>query len=320
MRLARWTEISNEDGPAWRDGTTGFVADDRVYQFREGADLVELLRDDGGALRDAVAEALLGPGTPLASVRLLPPIVPRSVRDFITFHRHLEGVTRRFGQEVPDAWYEAPTFYFTNPHSMIGAYDAVPTPPGCEVFDFELEVAVVVGRDGYNLSPDQARDHIAGYTVLNDWSARDLQAREMTIQLGPSKGKDTACTLGPWIVTADELEHFRDDEGFLSLDMEVRVNGEVVGRDSTSRMSWTFEEMIAYASRGTWVRAGDVLGSGTCGSGCLAELWGRSGTMEPPPLRPGDHVTMTVEGLGTIENLVTTSAPVVPLARARVRT
>ncbi len=219
-------------------------------------------------------------------------------------------------------WYQAPTFYFTNPYAMVGAHDDVAVPPGCSVLDFELEVAAVIGRDGASVSPEDAREHVFGYTVFNDWSARDLQAREMKVSLGPAKGKDFATTLGPWLVTADELEPFRDAEGFLALEMRVSVNGELVGHDLLSNMGWPFEELVAYASRGTVVRAGDVLGSGTCGNGgCLGELWGRNGSRTPPPLQPGDVVEMTVEGIGTVTNRVVagTDLPPVPPARTRTR-
>jgi 2-keto-4-pentenoate hydratase/2-oxohepta-3-ene-1,7-dioic acid hydratase in catechol pathway len=158
--------------------------------------------------------------------------------------------------------------------------------------------------------------------VLNDWSARDLQRREMKVNLGPAKGKDSATTLGPWLVTADELEPYRDADGFLALDMRVSVNRAEVGQDLLSNMGWPFEDLISYASRGTWVRAGDVLGSATCGNGgCLAELGGRRGELSPPPLQPGDVVEMTVEGIGTIRNRVVPGRelPTVPPARPRSR-
>lgn len=265
----------------------------------------------------------VGTAVPLADVRLLAPLQPPTIRDFVTFEEHVEGVRRSIDGDsgVPEAWYDAPTFYFTNPYAVIGPYDDVPVPPGSRVLDFELEVAAVIGREGRDLTPEQARDHIVGYTILNDWSARDLQSREMRVNLGPCKGKDTAATLGPYLVTADELEEYRDPDGFLRLSLTAAVNGEVVGKDLLSNMSWTFEEMVAYASRGTTVRPGDVLGSGTCGNGgCLAELWGVRGCQDPPPLGPGDTVTLTVEGLGSTSNTVVAGVDPVPLPTGRRRT
>ncbi|WP_055715086.1 fumarylacetoacetate hydrolase family protein [Streptomyces torulosus] len=298
-----------------------------LYRGRRHCGVVEdtLVRPlpEGTSPLDAAAGARpTGPAVPLADVRLLPPLEPSTVRDFVTFEEHVEGVRRSVDGAggVPDAWYDAPTFYFTNPYAVVGPYDDVPVPPGSGLLDFELEVAAVIGRAGRDLTPEQARDHIVGYTILNDWSARDLQSREMRVGLGPCKGKDTAATLGPYLVTADELEEFRDADGFLRLALTASVNGEVVGRDLLSNMSWTFEEMTAYASRGTWVRPGDVLGSGTCGNGgCLAELWGVRGEPSPPPLRPGDTVTLTVEGIGTVSNTVVPGADPVPLPLARRR-
>ncbi|MEE1765145.1 fumarylacetoacetate hydrolase family protein [Streptomyces sp. SP18BB07] len=288
--------------------------------------LNELIRfcDGLAALLEAGAAALATPARlHVSRVRLLPPLEPPTIRDFVTFEEHVEGVRRSVDGVggVPEAWYDAPTFYFTNPYAVLGPYDDVPVPPGSKVLDFELEVAAVIGREGRDLTPEQARDHIIGYTILNDWSARDLQSREMQVRLGPCKGKDTAATLGPYLVTADELEKYRDADGFLRLALTAEVNGEVVGRDLLSNMSWTFEEMVAYASRGTVVRLGDVLGSGTCGNGgCLAELWGIRGEQSPPPLKPGDTVTLTVEGIGSVSNTVVAGADSVPLPTARRRT
>ncbi|MET7451899.1 fumarylacetoacetate hydrolase family protein [Streptomyces sp. NPDC005574] len=288
--------------------------------------LTALLTETGGlpGLLEAGAAALdVPPGPHVSDVRLLPPLRPASLRDFVTFEEHVEGVRRAVDGAlgVPEQWYAAPTFYFTNPHAVYGPHDTVPVPPGSAALDFELEVAAVIGREGRDLTPGQARDHIVGYTVLNDWSARDLQSAEMKVGLGPCKGKDTATTLGPWLVTADELEPHRDPDGFLRLALTAQVNGEVVGKDLLSNMSWTFEEMTAYASRGTRVVPGDVLGSGTCGNGgCLAELWGRRGERTPPPLTPGDTVTLTAEGIGTLTTTVTAGAEPVPLPAGRRRT
>ncbi|MGM1063822.1 fumarylacetoacetate hydrolase family protein [Saccharothrix sp. Mg75] len=294
----------------------GVLDDADLLHPLDAASLVDVL----GELPAVGAAALEGPPGPhVSAVRLLAPLRPPSVRDFVAFEEHVEGM--RAGAGVPERWYAAPTFYFTNPHAVLGPHDDVPVPPGCARFDFELEVAAVVGREGRDLTPEAARDHIAGYTILNDWSARDLQHAEMAVGLGPCKGKDTATTLGPWLVTPDELEPFRDTDGLLRLALTAEVDGEVVGSDLLSNMSWTFEEMTAYASRGTLVRPGDVLGSGTCGNGgCLAELWGRGS--DRPPLRPGNVVTLTVEGIGALAGTVVagTAATPLPPARRRPRT
>ncbi|MCX4431657.1 MULTISPECIES: fumarylacetoacetate hydrolase family protein [Streptomyces] len=283
----------------------------------EGGGLPELL-DAGSATLDVPA------GPHVSDVRLLAPLQPPTVRDFVTFEEHVEGVRRSLdgAAGVPERWYAAPTFYFGNPYAMYGPHDDIPMPPGSSVLDFELEVAAVIGKEGRDLTPEQARDHIVGYTVFNDWSARDLQSAEMKVGLGPCKGKDTATTLGPYLVTADELGKYRDADGFLRLALTAEINGEVVGKDLLSNMSWTFEEMVAYASRGTVVRPGDVLGSGTCGNGgCLAELWGVRGEQSPPPLKPGDTVTLTVEGIGSVSNTVVAGPDpmTVPVARRRTR-
>jgi 2-keto-4-pentenoate hydratase/2-oxohepta-3-ene-1,7-dioic acid hydratase in catechol pathway len=298
----------------------GVVGDDGIHPFPDGTTVLDLVRSGLAAALDAGERARQAPPVPLDAVRLLPPLDPPTVRDFVAFEEHVEGVVASVGDGggVVPQWYEAPTFYFTNPCALVGAHDDVAVPPGSELFDFELEVAAVVGRDA--ASPTPAEVEVFGYTVLNDWSARDLQRREMKVNLGPAKGKDSATTLGPWLVTADELERFRDAEGFLALDMRVSVNGVLVGQDLLSNMGWPFEELVAYAGRGTRVRAGDVLGSGTCGNGgCLAELWGRRGEQSPLPLRPGDVVEMTVEGIGTIRNTVVAGVDLPPVAPARPR-
>jgi 2-keto-4-pentenoate hydratase/2-oxohepta-3-ene-1,7-dioic acid hydratase in catechol pathway len=309
----------------WEDGgivTAGVVGEHGLHALPPEITVLDLVRAGLPTALDTGLAALSAPPVPLAEVRLLPPLQPPTVRDFVAFEEHVEGVVKSVGDGagvVPE-WYEAPTFYFTNPYALLGAHDDVPVPPGSQLLDFELEVAVVVGRDGASLTPEIAREHVFGYTVLNDWSARDLQRREMKVNLGPAKGKDSATTLGPWLVTADELEPYRDDDGFLALDMRVSVNGTAIGQDLLSNMGWPFEDLIAYASRGTEVRAGDVLGSGTCGNGgCLAELWGRRGELTPPPLVPGDVVEMTVEGIGTIRNRVVAGVDLPPVAPARAR-
>ena len=321
MKIARW----QHNGLAH----DGLVENGKVYAFAGGysnEDLVKLglpMALKVGALTLAAAT---GNEPSLEEVDLLVPIQPPSIRDFVAFEEHVEGVVKSIdsSEGVVPEWYEYPTFYFTNPNSLIATGDVM-NPPVCQRLDFELEVGVVVGavdgRDGSNLTPAEAREAIFGYTIFNDWSARDVQAREMKVRLGPAKGKDFATTLGPWIVTADEFESRHDDEGFLNLLMTVSINGVEIGRDSLANMGWPLSELIAYASRNTRVVPGDVLGSGTAGSGCLAELWGRAGGLTPPPLKAGDEVVMTVEGIGEIRNVVgeAVEAPAIPRARVRPR-
>ena len=312
----RFATYERDGGPA----RAGVVSDAGIHPLPEDVTVLGLVRAGLPAALTSARRALDGPAVPLSAVRLLPPLEAPSVRDFVAFEEHVEGMAAGGGGTVAEQWYQAPTFYFTNPYALIGANDDVAVPPGCELLDYELEVAVVVGRNGSSLSAEQAREHIFGYTVLNDWSARDLQRREMAVHLGPAKGKDFATTLGPWLVTADELEPYRDADGFLALDLRASVNGELTGQDLLSNMGWPFEELIAYASRGAQVRAGDVLGSGTCGNGgCLAELWGRNGKTDPPPLRSGDVVELAVEGIGTVRNRVIEGLTLPPVREARSR-
>jgi 2-keto-4-pentenoate hydratase/2-oxohepta-3-ene-1,7-dioic acid hydratase in catechol pathway len=312
MRFVTYLE---DDG----DRVGVLAGDDRVHAFAPGVTMLELLRR--GALLEAGENALRDPAAvrPLRDVRLRAPIPdPPTVRDFMTFERHVEGVARIAGADasVPERWYEAPAFYFTNPYAILGPADEVPIPPGSHLFDLELEVAAVIGRAGRDIHPDDADAHIAGYTILVDWSARDLQFAEMQVRLGPTKGKDTATTLGPVLVTPDELQPWRTDTAY-DLAMTVQINGKQLGQDSLSAMAFSFAEMIAYASRGTEVRPGDVLGSGTCGSGCLAELWGRQGFDAHPPLRAGDVVTVTVEQLGSLACHITEGVQPIPIPPAR---
>jgi 2-keto-4-pentenoate hydratase/2-oxohepta-3-ene-1,7-dioic acid hydratase in catechol pathway len=294
----------------------GVVSGEIVQPLAAGVDLLELLGCESAERDTRVASAHAGRALPLAGVRLRPPLQPTTMRDFITFEEHLEGGRRFSGARVPPEWYERPQFYFTNPNSVVGPDDPVAIPPGSALLDLELEVAAIVGRAGSDLTPERARDHIAGYTVFNDWSARDLQAGEMPVGLGPAKAKDFASTLGPWIVTSDELEPYRHDDR-LQLDLSAAINAEEIGGDTLANMGWSFEEMLAYASRGARVLPGDVLGSGTCGAGCLLELWGRNGALEPPPLAAGDIVTLTVEGIGSVSNPIVAGVAPVDIPRAR---
>ncbi|MBN9189570.1 fumarylacetoacetate hydrolase family protein [Microbacterium sp.] len=317
MRIARWETA----GETWE----GFVVDDTVVPFPGGLTVADVLARGLDHTRNLFEQVDPASATRIEDVRLLAPVVPTSIRDFVAFEEHVEGMTADAEGvgHVPPEWYEAPTFYFTNPHTVLGPDDVL-QPPVTQRLDFELELAIVVGAapgvGESNLSAADSASVIFGYTIMNDWSARDLQMREMAVRLGPAKGKDFGTALGPWIVTADELAPRLDDEGFLAIHAEVYVNGSRIGEDMISNAGWPFPEFVAYASRSSRVVPGDVLGSGTVGNGgCLGELWGRSGTVTPPPLIEGDQVRMIVEGIGDLVGTVGAPASVPDPAVARVR-
>ena len=276
----------------------------------------------------ARARRATGRAAPLADVQLLAPLVPAAIRDFVAFEEHVEGVSAAVDgkSEVVPEWYQAPTFYFTNPHTVLGPGEPV-APPVTERLDFELELAVVIGgvagSDGANLTPEAAASHIFGYTIMNDWSARDLQSREMKVRLGPAKGKDFGTTLGPWIVTADELEPFLDEDGFLAVRAEVFVNGELDRRGP--RLEHGLAVPRARRLRGAQLagRAGRRarIGHGrqrrmpraSCGDAPASSLRRRCAE--------GDEVRMVVEGIGELVARVGAAvpAPELPAARRRSR-
>lgn len=290
------------------DVRAGRLVDDVIYGFGPGVSIRSLLGDDGERLHTAGDDAVRAPWelVRLDEANLLAPIPdPPTVRDFMTFEQHYGGALLMVDPHarIPEQWYRAPAFYFSNPYSIRGPMDPVPVPPGSAQFDFELEVAAVIGRGGRDIPAKDGEQHIAGYCLLNDWSARDLQFAEMTVRLGTTKGKDTTISLGPVLVTPDELEPYRSGTAF-ALSMTARVNDVLIGTDRWDSMHFSYGEMIAHASRGTEVRPGDILGSGTSGGGCLAELWGREGLDAHDPLQPGDTVTITVDQLGTLTSHV----------------
>ena len=290
---------------------------DRIHPLGGGEGLVRLL-EAPGRLEHSGADALSREEgvLELGSVQLMAPIPnPPTIRDFMTFESHFQGC-RGPANPIPPQWYEVPRFYFTNPYAVIGPSDPVPVPPGSSMFDLELEVACVIGAAGSDLDPEEAENHIFGYTILVDWSARDLQIDEMQVGLGPAKGKDTATTLGPVLVTADELEPYRRGTSF-SVQMRAEINGKLLGTDRLDNMAFSFGDMVAYASRGTEVRPGDVLGSGTCGNGCLAEMWGRYGFDDYPALKAGDIVSVAVEGIGAMNLNIVAGVEQKPIRPAR---
>ena len=254
-------------------GWPGRIEGDRVVQL--AAQTLQSFFTGGGRAREHAEYRL-------EDVRLLAPVLhPPSVRDFYAFEQHVRTARAARGLDVPREWYEQPVFYFSNPAAIYGPEAAIPYPEGTEELDYELEVAAIVGTEG----------RIAGFTVMNDWSARDLQRAEMRVGLGPAKGKDFATSLGPVVVTVDEL----DGSGG---EMVARVNGEERSRGDLASMYHSWEAIRAHAARNTVLYAGDVLGSGTVGTGCILEhgdgRW----------LQPGDVVELEVEGIGVLRNVV----------------
>ncbi len=308
----RWsTYVSPSDGaehPALLSGGS-------LHGLRGGLRLIDLLGDDGERLAAAGVQALADPLDVVpADVALLraPIPVPPSVRDFYAYEGHVRTFKQASGQQMDPDWYELPVFYFQNPAAIRGPRDDIAIAPGCQQFDYELEFAAVIGRSGSDLAPEEAEQHIAGYLLLCDWSARDLQARESRQMMGPVKGKDTATSLGPYLVTPDELNPYRGGNAF-SLALTAAVNGRPYSQGDAGALYWTFGQMISYASRGTSVRPGDVIGSGTVGTGCILELSTVHGRDRYPWLAPGDEVRLEGEQLGTITARIAHPRPVVPL-------
>ena len=229
------------------------------------------------------------------------PIHPTTLRDFYAFETHVKTANRNRGQEVPENWYKFPVFYFSNPNNNYGHEDTIPYPSYTQALDYELEVAVVIGKPGINIQPEDAADHIFGYTIFNDWSARDLQVQEMKVNFGPVKSKDFACSFGPVIITKDEIaDRATDRVGIYDLTMLARVNGNELSRGNFNDIYWTFGDMIARASQSVMLRPGDVIGSGTVGTGCLYELTKNQG----PWLQHGDVVELEIERIGVLKNTV----------------
>ena len=296
--------------------TTALVLGDAVHDLPGEQRLIDLLRNGPQALDRAADEARSEPPSgSLDTVELLAPLQPPSMRDFLCFLDHYRNAT--LNPDLDPVWDRQPAFYFPNPHAVYAPSADVPISPGCTMFDFELEVGAVIGAEGANLHPDDADAHIAGYLIFCDWSARDLQLGEMGLGLGPAKGKDGATTLGPMFVTADELADRRSGKGF-DLTMRAYVNDELVTDGNLDQLDWSFAEMVAYASRGTRVVPGDVIGSGTVPNGCLLEHAMRDGDDFRGWLQPGDTGRMEVERLGTLEMTVADSDGAHPVRSSEV--
>ena len=254
-------------------GWPGIIEGDTVIQV--AAQTLQSFFTGGGTARHHAEYAL-------ADVDFRAPILhPPSVRDFYAFEQHVKTARAARGLEVPQEWYDIPVFYFSNPAAIYGPEDEIPSPPDTKELDYELEVAAIIGSEG----------RVGGFTIMNDWSARDLQRAEMRVGLGPSKGKDFATSLGPIVVTPDEFDGS-------SGTMVARVNGEERSRGELRDMHHSWETVVAHAARNTRLLPGDVLGSGTVGTGCILEhgdgRW----------LQRGDVVELEVDGIGILRNTV----------------
>lgn len=240
-------------------------------------------------------------GKSLRAQKFLPPILrPPSFRDFDAFEQHARTVRARRGVEMLQSWYEIPVFYFSNPNSLIGNDAEVCAPAHCAELDYELELGVVIGNRARNIRPENAWNHVAGFTIINDFSARDVQGEEMAVGLGPAKGKDFATAVGPILVTPDELADKIDHER-ITLEMRASVNGKELSRGNSSTVFHTFPRMIAQASRDADLFPGDLIGSGTVGMGCILEL---SPEATGGWLKTGDVVELEIERLGKLRTKI----------------
>jgi len=237
---------------------------------------------------------------PASDVSLLAPLPkPPSVRDFYAFEAHVIGARRRRGLDIMPEWYQFPVFYFSNHQAIVGPNALIRKPTATSALDYELEVACVIGKEGRDITAEEADSYIFGYCIMNDWSARDIQREEVKVGLGPAKGKDFATSLGPYLVTKDELERYRTGERH-DLEMTARVNGAELSRGNMRDLHYTFGNMLARASADATLYPGDIIGSGTVGTGCLLEL----GQEVHRWLEPGDIVELEVTGLGLLRNTI----------------
>ncbi|HEU4361403.1 MAG TPA: fumarylacetoacetate hydrolase family protein [Mycobacterium sp.] len=312
----RWVTFKGDGG----DGAerTGVLSGDLIHALPAGTTLLDLIRLGADAMRETGEQALLSPSAVLRidEVTLMAPIPrPPSIRDSLCFLDHMRNILSATGRSpvLSDTWYRVPGFYFACPTTVLGPYEDAPMAPGSAWQDFELEVAAVIGVAGANLSVAEAERAIIGYTIFNDWSARDLQQLEGQLAIGQGKAKDSGVTLGPYLVTPDELEPYRRN-GKLSLHATALVNDVMVGCGTTEDMDWTFAEVISYASRGVMLAPGDVFGSGTVPTCTLVEHFIPATPQSFPGwLRDGDVVTLQVQGLGEVRQTVRAVEAPLPL-------
>jgi 2-keto-4-pentenoate hydratase/2-oxohepta-3-ene-1,7-dioic acid hydratase in catechol pathway len=236
----------------------------------------------------------------LAEVQLLAPLPrPSSFRDFVGFEQHITNAKKKFNEPMPKEWYEIPVFYFSNPYTIKGPDEPVKRPNNCVKLDYELELAIIIGKEGSDIKASEADDYIFGFTILNDWTARDLQAQEMKVGLGMAKGKDFATSIGPYIVTKGEMQAYRVGDRY-DLAMTATRNGKVMCQGNYKDVYYSFAQMIERASANVTLYPGDIIASGTVGFGTILEV----GAEIHGWLEPGDEIEFEITGLGKLRNRV----------------
>jgi 2-keto-4-pentenoate hydratase/2-oxohepta-3-ene-1,7-dioic acid hydratase in catechol pathway len=304
MKFVTFEKADKTIRSGWLDGD--FVVD--MYEVSDGKLPESLLEFLDNSEENMKMVMNLAPVTseqkgryPLSEIRLKAPLpMPRSFRDFYAFEQHVKTARENRGLEMIPEWYEIPVFYFSNHLAIKGPNDAIMMPNECEWLDYELEIGCIIGKKGKNIRAEDADNYIFGYCILNDWSARDLQRKEMKVGLGPAKGKDFSTSIGPWIVSKEELESLRAGKGY-DLLMRARVNGTLLSNGNMKELHYSFGEMIERASAGVTLYPGEMIGSGTVGTGCILEL----GQKVHRWLLPGDLVELEVEHLGILCNKIT---------------
>ena len=291
----------------------GALEDDWIYDLNGiNSKIAENMQDFliGGETQLLLSKAAVKSGTPTISkndVKLVSPVPnPPSVRDAYAFRQHVATARKNRGLDMIPEFDQIPIFYFTNHLAVFGGGDFPVRQQHIEKLDFELECAAVIGKMGRDIAMSNADDYIAGFMIMNDFSARGLQMQEMKLNLGPAKGKDFGSSFGPWLVTKDELENFKQSssEGDrYNLKMKASVNGIQVSEDTLSNMTWSFAQIIERVSYGVDIFPGDIIGSGTCGTGCFLELNGSKITNNQW-LKPGDTVSLEIEALGKLTNQI----------------
>ena len=294
---------------------TGLVGSNG-HIIRDVRGLLELGDSPIERVREALDKDTSASRLPLSGAKLLSPIVqPPTVRDFIVFEEHASSQGTREPNEV---WYRMPVFYFSNPLCIYGPDAEIPFPSASSQFDYELEIGCVIGKEGRDVPAADAIDHIAGFTLFNDWSSRDLQVDEMAFGLGPAKGKDTASSIGPWLVTTDEMLPYLKD-GRLDLRCQVRVNGQNWLKDGSAKDAYfSFADMIERASKDSRIVPGDIIGSGTVGGGSIREAI-RKGYEGARFLEPGDVVEHEVEVIGVLRGTLGPKPELDPVYRFQVK-